>query len=280
VFNSIQQLHLNLRQTISKKRLAYLHAFRWLYTITGFFILALGINLIVMGRDAGVDAWNILALGLTNHLPLTLGQAIWAISFGCVALAWALGLPPSLATGANVFFVGLFVDLIRANLFMPEPYGLLLVWVYLLVGVLVAGFGIGMYISSGLGAGPRDSVMLVLTRKLKWSIRKVRISIEITAATIGFILGGPVGVGTIASTLLMGPAIQKTIAVSMWLKRWPFFAEIIKFELSKDGIPQHGKDSAISPSIKTTSPVCQDFIPVEIQTGGERCGQQGTSGQT
>jgi len=221
-----------------KKELSFQQAVRWLYTMAGFFVLAIGINLIVMGRAAGVDAWNILALGLTNQLPLTLGQAIWVISFGCVALAWALGLPPSLATAANVFFVGLFVDLLKAHLHLPLPSNLFFVWAYLLVGVPVAGLGIGMYISSGLGAGPRDSVMLVLTRRLSWSIRKVRILIEIAAATIGFLLGGPFGVGTVACTLMMGPAIQKSLKMCLWLKRWPFFAGIVKFELTPAASPE------------------------------------------
>jgi len=223
---------LNLWRAYFKKELTFRQAVRWLYTIAGFFVLAFGINLIVMGQDAGVDAWNILAIGFTNHLPLTLGQAIWAISFGCVALAWALGLPPSLATAANVFFIGLFVDLIKDNIFLPKPDNLFFMWAYLLGGVLVAGFGIGMYISSGLGAGPRDSVMLVLTRRLSWSLRKVRILIEIAVATIGFLLGGPVGIGTVACTLMMGPAIQRSLKFCLWLKRWPFFAGIIKFELT------------------------------------------------
>ena len=229
---------LNQWRVFFKKELTLKQAVRWLYTFAGFFVLAAGINLIVMGKDAGVDAWSIFAIGLTNHLPLTLGQAIWVISFGCVALAWALGLPPSLATGANVFFVGLFVDLIKVNLHLPEPASLFFVWAYLLAGVPVAAFGIGMYISSGLGAGPRDSVMLVLTRRLSWSLRKVRISIEVVAATIGFLLGGPIGGGTVACTLMMGYTIQKSLKFCLWLRRWPFFADIIKFELTPAASPE------------------------------------------
>ncbi|HHV78077.1 MAG TPA: hypothetical protein GXX40_00445 [Firmicutes bacterium] len=189
---------------------------RWIVTILGFEILAFGINLTVLGRSAGVDPWNVLQLGITMHSPLTLGQANIAVGVVLAGVAWALGVRPTTVTLANVILVGLLVDLTRLLLPLRQPASVALKWLALVAGSIVSGVGIGTYMSTKLGTGPRDSTMLALCRITGRSISFVRISMEIAVTVVGWLLGGPAGPGTLVSAALLGPVIQLTLQWFEW----------------------------------------------------------------
>lgn len=184
---------------------------RWVLAFGGFIVLATGINLTLLGKGAGVDPWNVLHVGVSYHLPLTVGQANVAVGLVLVAVAWLLGVPPTAVTAVNVLAVGFLVDLVRLILPVQEPRTLLLQWAMLLGGSVVSGLGIGIYMSTGLGTGPRDSTMVALSHLLNLPMGCVRILMEVTVTALGWIMGGPAGLGTLVSALVVGPVVQVTL---------------------------------------------------------------------
>ena len=128
---------------------------------------------------------------------------------GFVVLSGALLMREQIGWGtlANILSIGPWLDLflgfipsVENNLFLQIPM--------LLAAILMMGFASAIYIGVNAGAGPRDSLMLGLKRTTGISIRKARTIIEITVVTIGWLIGGPAGIGTIVFALLIGPAVQ------------------------------------------------------------------------
>jgi uncharacterized membrane protein YczE len=131
-----------------------------------------------------------------------------------LVVAWALGARIGIGTVANAILIGVFVDLLLdvgpIERLSAEPLG---TRVALLVGaILVVGLGSGLYIGAALGAGPRDSLMLVGARRTGTRIGAVRAALEVSVAAAGFALGGTVGVGTVAFAFGIGPAVELAFA--------------------------------------------------------------------
>lgn len=195
---------------------------RYAYMTAGFFVLAAGLTLIMAGR-VGADSWSVLQGALTLHLPLTFGQISQLVGVVVLGIAWILGVRPTLGTFLNMYLVGFFYDLITLHwrivpapvdgvapeaFLLPAPSGLWDGLAYLVVGNLVLGLGAGWYISAGLGQGPRDNLMVALVRKTGGRVSVVKSSIEYTVLFIGWLLGGPVGWGTLISAFLVGQAME------------------------------------------------------------------------
>ena len=77
-----------------------------------------------------------------------------------------------------------------------------------LLGIVITGFGTGLYVGARLGTGPRDGLMMGLTRVTGWSVRTARTCIEVVVLTLGWLMGGGVGIGTVLTALFIGPVIQ------------------------------------------------------------------------
>ena len=153
----------------------------------------------------GLDPWDVLHQGLARTLGGGVGT--WSIVAGAlVLLGWLpLRQRPGLGTVANVITIGTVLDL--SVWLLPAPHAL-----WLRIGLLVAGVGLnglatGLYISAGLGPGPRDGLMTGLAGPRR-SIRLVRTSIEATVLVAGWLLGGDVGYGTLLYALAIGPLAQ------------------------------------------------------------------------
>lgn len=176
----------------------------------------------------GVAPWHVLHIGLTRHLPITVGRASQIV--GCVVLLAAviLGVRPRLGTWANMFMVGYFLDLVASLGLVPKVSSLSGRVALLVLGLLVQSLGIASYICADLGAGPRDSLMLGITQKTKWRVGTVRSLLECSVVTIGFLLGGPVGVGTVVNALLNGPLVERYLLMLSWLTRLPFLCDVIR----------------------------------------------------
>src|SRR5699024_12596937 len=112
---------------------------------------------------------------------------------------------PKIGTFANMTCVGIFIDLF--NWLIPNPDTLLTQFIAFFGGVLLMAAGAGIYISAHLGAGPRDSLMLVITKKFNSSIAVSRTIMEICVAVIGYILGGTIGFGTVIFNFAHSPDI-------------------------------------------------------------------------
>jgi uncharacterized membrane protein YczE len=143
---------------------------------------------------------------VTNYLPLTLGRVTQITGLMIIIVSFLLGIYPGIGTILNMILLGFFVDLI--NPFVLSIHQIPLQFLFLAIGITLVGIGSGLYINSNLGAGPRDSLMLGLTNKTGKSIRIIRASMEISVLATGFFLKGPVGIGTVAFALGIGPAVQ------------------------------------------------------------------------
>lgn len=184
-----------------KKVLFYTLQLSWL--MLGLFIYGLSIVFIVEA-GLGVSPWDVFHLGAANYLPFTFGQIMIGAGFLCIAIALPMGIRPRLGTILNMIFIGVFTDLIMAGGWVPAAEDYLVRFLYLAVGVLCCGLATGVYITANMGTGPRDSLMMGLHRITGWRIGVVRTIIELTVTLLGFLLGGPVGLGTLAFSLTIG----------------------------------------------------------------------------
>jgi uncharacterized membrane protein YczE len=180
--------------------------------LIGLFLYGLGIALIVRG-EIGVAPWDVLTQGVSGRTGLGFGLVTILIS-GVVLLLWIpLRQKPGVGTILNALLVGPAADV---GLWLI-PTGLDL-WVRIILfaaGLLVLAIATGLYIGAHFGPGPRDGLMTGLHKRTGWRIWIVRTGIEVTVLSIGWALGGNVGIGTVLFALLVGPLCHWTI---------PFFA--------------------------------------------------------
>jgi len=182
--------------------------------LAGLFLFALGIVALLESR-LGLSPWDVLHQGLARQTPLSFGTANVAVSVVVVTVAWLLGARIGLGTVANAVLVGGFVELLSSLPWIAalahEP---LYVRAALLVaGLVLMGAGTGLYLGADLGAGPRDSLMVVGAQRTRFRVGLVRATLELAALAAGAILGGTVGVGTLAFAVGIGPSVE----LSFWL---------------------------------------------------------------
>ncbi|MFN8222792.1 MAG: hypothetical protein U0R50_06020 [Gaiellales bacterium] len=177
--------------------------------VAGLFVFAVG-AVLMLGSDLGLSPWDVLSQGLSQRLGGSFGGITVCVSFVVLTLSWLLGARIGVGTVANAALVGTFVDLLlRVDAIAALPERSLGARVALLVvGLACHGVGSALYLGAGLGAGPRDSLMLVVTHRTRTRIGVVRALLEIPVGAAGFMLGGTVGVGTIAFALGIGPLIE------------------------------------------------------------------------
>lgn len=174
----------------------------------GLYLYGLGIALIVRG-ELGVAPWDVLTQGIAKQTGLGFGL-ITIITSGVVLLLWIpIRQKPGFGTLMNALLVGLFADL---SLWMiPTGLDLWVRIVMLLGGIVVLAAATGLYIGAHFGPGPRDGLMTGLHRRTGWRIWIVRTGIEVSVLVTGWLLGGNVGIGTLAFALLIGPLCGYTI---------------------------------------------------------------------
>lgn len=176
--------------------------FRWGVFLIGIMVMSFGIALMITA-DLGSAPWDVLHIGLTNRFGLTIGS--WTIIMGFLLLMLATLITkewPRLGAYLNMVFVGVFVDFFL--ILLSTPSSLVVQSCMLVFGIFIMGFGIGIYISPKCGAGPRDSVMLAISQKTGASVARVRIFMEVLVLIVGWGLGGPVFIGTILFSVLIG----------------------------------------------------------------------------
>ncbi|MGP3950692.1 membrane protein YczE [Streptomyces sp. 7N604] len=159
----------------------------------------------------GLDPWDVFHQGVSEHSGLSIG-VVSIIVGAVVLLLWVpLRQCPGLGTVSNVVVVGLAMDATLAV--VPAPHGLGLQVPLLAASIVLNGIATGLYISARFGPGPRDGLMTGLHRRTGRSIRLVRTGIEVSVLATGFVLGGSVGVGTVAYALAIGPLSQLFLRV-------------------------------------------------------------------
>ena len=166
-----------------------------------------GVGIAGMVRaELGLPPWSVLDHGINIHTGIPIGTV--SILVGAVVLGTWLLLRerPGLGTVLNIVVIGLVIDLVLW--LVPETDNVALRIAYLVVGVFIWGPGSGLYIGAGLGPGPRDGLMTGLAARGVGSVRLVRTGLELAALTLGWLLGGSVGIGTLAFALTIGPNVQ------------------------------------------------------------------------
>jgi uncharacterized membrane protein YczE len=164
----------------------------------------------IVAADLGLDPWDVLHQGISDRTGIPIGRVSVLVGL-VVVLGWIpLRQRLGIGTVANAIVIGSTMDLVLPRL--PEANDLRTQWALLLIGLAIAGPGIGMYIGARLGPGPRDGIMTGIAERGP-SIRAVRTGIELAALAAGFALGGTVGIGTVLFAVTVGPNTQ------FWLER-------------------------------------------------------------
>ena len=133
-----------------------------------------------------------------------------------MAIGWALGFAPGLATLANMYFVGVFIDQIMIWGLLPTPGNLLEQFAMLFLSIALIGVASLLYLRVRLGAGPRDGLMMGLVRRLDRPVSHVRGALEVTVLVIGYLLGGPVGIGTVINAFGLGVSVQLAFKIGRY----------------------------------------------------------------
>ncbi len=173
---------------------------------SGFFLFGVAIATMIRA-NLGTSAWAVLEVALAKKIGLTPGTM--SVIVGFIVLTGGLLLKEQMGWGtlANILSIGPWEDLFL-RLIPPVNDNLPLQAAMLLAAIAVMGVASAVYIGVDAGAGPRDTLMLAFKRRFGWSVRRARGSIEVTVVTLGWLLGGPAGVGTLVFALLIGPSVQ------------------------------------------------------------------------
>lgn len=172
--------------------------------------MSLGITMSIKGQLVGTSPWDVLHVGLFQNFGLTIGT--WSILTGLliiVSTSLVLKEWPKLGTWLNMLLIGMFIDVF--NWMLPSTEVVALQIMYFVVGVFILSFGCGMYIAPNMGAGPRDTLMMILVEKFGGTIKSARMGIEVLVTILGWLLGGPVGVGTVIIALTSGYIVQYSL---------------------------------------------------------------------
>ena len=179
--------------------------------ISTFLFLCIGLSLFGLGEGLimisyiGNSPWQVLAQGIALYANFSIGFITFLISISVLSLWIFLGQKPGMGTFLNAIIIAAMIDLSIA--FIPTPEVYMSKFIMLVCGVLLVGFGSGLYLIANLGPGPRDGLMTGLQKKTNLPIAAVRAFIEITVATVGWYLGGTLGEGTLLFAFGIGPAV-------------------------------------------------------------------------
>ncbi len=184
---------------------------RLVLLLSGLFLYGLSLRM-MLDAHVGTAPWEVLHVGVTRHLPLTVG--VVSILTGAAIVAFtALRLRERVGLGTllNVVLIGVFLDVLAP--LIPDPTALGWRWAQFLLGVGLLGFATGAYVAAGLGAGPRDGLTLALNRLTGWPVPRIRSGVELLVLLLGWALGGPLGWGTLVFALTVGPAMGWGLAL-------------------------------------------------------------------
>ena len=179
--------------------------------ISTFFFLCLGLILFGLGEGllivsaAGASPWSVLAQGISLNVSASVGITTIFISIIVLLFWFPLKQKPGLGTILNALIIGFMIDFCIKFIPTPESYTSQLL--LSITAVLIVGLGGGIYLVANLGAGPRDGLMIGLQRKTNLPIAVVRSFIEITVMSVGWYLGGTVGIGTLLFAFGIGPCV-------------------------------------------------------------------------
>ena len=170
----------------------------------GLMLFGLGEGLLIVSIT-GASPWSVLAQGISLNVNLSIGMITFLISVTVLILWIPLGQKPGMATILNALIIALMIDICIK--FVPTPTNYINQLILAVISVITVGIGGGIYLVANLGAGPRDGLMVGLQKLTNFPIAAVRATLEISVVSIGWYLGGTVGVGTLLFAFGIGPAV-------------------------------------------------------------------------
>ena len=182
----------------------------FLFLCFGLALFGLGEGLLIVSA-AGASPWSVLAQGIFLNVGYSIGIVTIVISIIVLILWIPLSQKPGIGTILNALIIGLMIDVCIT--FVPTPENYVSQLMLALLAVLIVGLGGGIYLVANLGAGPRDGLMIGLQKKTNLPIAAVRATLEITVMSIGWYLGGTVGVGTLLFAFGIGPAVALSLYI-------------------------------------------------------------------
>lgn len=198
----------------SRKIISFNYSIRVLLFVVGIFILAVGVGTL-MTANLGVATWDVLHIGLANLTGLSVGRWVQIVGIIMVLMTCLFERKrPAIGSILNIILVGFFLNIILEANVIPHFQGLISRFMLLVVGIVIMGIGSGMYVASKVGAGPRDGMTLFLSKRFSISVGLARTLLEAIALITGWLVGGPVSIGTFISVPLIGPVMQ--VSLRFW----------------------------------------------------------------
>ena len=203
----------NYELTNDKLRNALEYSIRVIVFVCGIFVLALGAATLITA-NVGVATWDVLHIGLAKISGLSVGRWVQIVGITMALMTCVFERKrPVIGSVLNIVLVGFFLNFILGINIIPHFENIGARILLLIIGIILMGIGSGMYVASKVGAGPRDGMTLFLARRFSISVRLARTILEISALTIGWLIGGPVSIGTFISVPLIGPVMQASLKV-------------------------------------------------------------------
>ena len=187
-------------------------AIRLINMIIGLFLYALGI-IVTIRANVGFAPWDVFHVGIANTIGLSLGTVSILVGIIIVVVIMISGEKLGLGTISNMLLIGIFLDIILKINVIPKMDNTIFGILMLIFGLFIISIGSYFYIGSAFGAGPRDSLMVVLAKKTKIPVGISRSIIEILVTIGGYFLGGMVGLGTLISAIGIGFCVQITFRI-------------------------------------------------------------------
>jgi len=185
---------------------------RLIRLIWGLFLFAMGI-VVTMKAHLGFAPWEVFHQGISLNIGISIGKVSILTGLVICILVALMGEKLGLGTILNMFLIGIFMDVILGMNLIPEMKGFLSGTLMMFLGLFIISFASYFYIGSGFGAGPRDSLMVALERKTGMAVGLCRGLLEGSAVFIGWLMGGPVGLGTVLAAFGIGFCIQMVFSL-------------------------------------------------------------------
>lgn len=185
------------------------NSIRYTFFFLGLICFGLGVAFSVKVKYLGLHPWDVLNVALFEHFGFSIGT--WSIVVGLILIGISLLVSKkyvNIGTFLNALLIGPIMDFFLWLDILPDASNNWTDYLLLLVGISLTGLGGGLYVSGGVGAGPRDGFMLSVSERFRLSVVKARIFVELIVLGIGFLLGGPIFWVTFIYTLLLSPIFQ------------------------------------------------------------------------
>lgn len=187
------------------KRSPAIMTMQWLRLVLGLFGCSLSVALMIRS-ELGLGPWDAFHVGLHRITGLTVGTVSILVGLAIICGTWLIEVRPGAGTLVNMVLIGVFIDLLLPIVPAAEGWG----WglSYYLLAIPIFGAATGLYLGARLGSGPRDGLMIGLSHRSGWPVRRVRTLVELGVLAAGWLMGGRVGFGTVLFALSVGPAMQ------------------------------------------------------------------------